>query len=286
MPKHRSSRKAVALVDALAKVYKANANASIALGQKKYLRGNRVNVPPHNAKSPTPSVNVPPLRSLPFYSSFKKQFEFWGLRQPTRKLVQRSVFLKHPITKTADLCSAIELLWDKEQREFQLAAIDLALSNRKLWTPDLLTSTFEFMIRNKSWWDTVDAIASSLVGPLVKSQLELSQEEDDDEDEDEEGEEEAVKEEEVVETEGKQKEREEQGELAEEHGEEEREEQKEGQYHSVLDVLDRWNEDENLWIRRTSIIYQLKYKHDTDTQRLFRYLLILSSLLFFYFLFT
>ncbi|KAL6055369.1 DNA alkylation repair protein [Balamuthia mandrillaris] len=151
-----------------------------------------------------------------------------------------------------------------EQREFQLAAIDLALSNRKLWTPDLLTSTFEFMLRNKSWWDTVDAIASSLVGPLVKSQLELGQDEDEDE---EEG---AVKEErqEEEETEGKQKEKEaEQGELAEEHGEEERE----GQYQSLLDVLDRWNHDENLWIRRTSIIYQLKYKHDTDTQRLFRY---------------
>ncbi|KAL6055370.1 DNA alkylation repair protein, variant 2 [Balamuthia mandrillaris] len=150
-----------------------------------------------------------------------------------------------------------------EQREFQLAAIDLALSNRKLWTPDLLTSTFEFMLRNKSWWDTVDAIASSLVGPLVKSQLELGQDEDEDE---EEG---AVKEErqEEEETEGKQKEKEaEQGELAEEHGEEERE----GQYQSLLDVLDRWNHDENLWIRRTSIIYQLKYKHDTDTQRLFR----------------
>ncbi|XP_059165606.1 uncharacterized protein LOC131948107 [Physella acuta] len=38
-------------------------------------------------------------------------------------------------------------------------------------------------------------------------------------------------------------------------------------------VLDQWNVDRNRWLCRTSIIFQLGYKADTDAERLFRYCL-------------
>lgn len=39
----------------------------------------------------------------------------------------------------------------------------------------------------------------------------------------------------------------------------------------LLKEMDRWIDDENLWIRRTALIFQLKWKKNTDTERLFNY---------------
>ena len=39
----------------------------------------------------------------------------------------------------------------------------------------------------------------------------------------------------------------------------------------LIPVMDRWIEDENLWIKRTALIFQLKWKQRTDTDRLFTY---------------
>jgi len=36
-------------------------------------------------------------------------------------------------------------------------------------------------------------------------------------------------------------------------------------------VVDRWNDDEDMWLRRTSILCQIGAKDRTDTERLFRY---------------
>ncbi len=44
-------------------------------------------------------------------------------------------------------------------------------------------------------------------------------------------------------------------------------------YPQKVDLMDEWNVDDNLWLNRTSIIYQLKYKKQTDLQRLSRYIL-------------
>lgn len=39
----------------------------------------------------------------------------------------------------------------------------------------------------------------------------------------------------------------------------------------LIEVMDGWIQDENLWIRRTALIFQLKWKKQTDTERLFNY---------------
>ena len=39
----------------------------------------------------------------------------------------------------------------------------------------------------------------------------------------------------------------------------------------LVNVMDDWAEDENLWLARTAILHQLHYKDDTDAERLFRY---------------
>ncbi|GAB5411846.1 MAG: DNA alkylation repair protein [Chlamydiales bacterium] len=42
-------------------------------------------------------------------------------------------------------------------------------------------------------------------------------------------------------------------------------------YPELLPEMDRWIEDENMWIRRSALIYQLKYKEKTDKERLFSF---------------
>ena len=42
---------------------------------------------------------------------------------------------------------------------------------------------------------------------------------------------------------------------------------------AVAPVMDRWIDDDDLWIRRTAILAQLKHKAETDADRLFRYCL-------------
>lgn len=39
----------------------------------------------------------------------------------------------------------------------------------------------------------------------------------------------------------------------------------------LLTTMDAWIGDTNMWIRRTALLFQLKYKANTDTQRLFLY---------------
>jgi 3-methyladenine DNA glycosylase AlkD len=39
----------------------------------------------------------------------------------------------------------------------------------------------------------------------------------------------------------------------------------------LVEVMDRWIDDDDIWLARTAIIHQLSYKDETDGDRLFRY---------------
>jgi len=123
------------LVAELSRVFAAAANAVVAAGQKKYMRN---------------------------------QFEFLGLSTPVRTSLEAEVFRKHVVRSEEELVNTINALWGKEHREFRYSAMNLASKYKKLWTPAML-STFERMLRQHSWWDTVDAISSKLVGQLLQT---------------------------------------------------------------------------------------------------------------------
>ena len=44
----------------------------------------------------------------------------------------------------------------------------------------------------------------------------------------------------------------------------------------IKPVTGRWNQSENIWLQRMSILFQLKYKKDTDLKLLFKYIQNLS----------
>jgi 3-methyladenine DNA glycosylase AlkD len=111
----------------------------------------------------------------------------------------------------------IERLWEMPQREFQYFGVDLLEKNVKNSDNSNLL-LIEFMITNKSWWDTVDSIAIRVVGGLFKNQPELT-----------------------------------------------------------IPYTEKWMASGNIWLQRTAILFQLKYKSNTDTDLLFKYILELKG---------
>lgn len=96
----------------------------------------------------------------------KGHFEFFGVSSPERKLAQRSF---HHTVKSMDIGILLDLtsqLWSHPMRECQYVAIDFLIARKRDLALSKLTEV-ERYITNKSWWDTVDALASHLVGQIL-----------------------------------------------------------------------------------------------------------------------
>ena len=166
----------------LTKLFRQHANAEKAAGAKAYMRN---------------------------------QFEYLGLTAPLRQSISKT-YINVKLPEYSELEIIVKELWQMPEREYQYFAVDLIAAFKKQWTKDII-KLFEFILVNKSWWDTVDA-ASNLTGPYFKLFP--------------------------------------------------------GQTNKITGY---WNESENFWLQRSSILFQLKYKKDTDTDLLKKYILALTS---------
>lgn len=147
----------------------------------------------------------------------KNKFKLFGLPTPLRKEIQKPFLLKENLAKKENLTKITKELWSKPQREFQYFAIDLNRKYlKKLEFQDI--ELFEMMITTQSWWDTVDLIATNLVGTYFKLFPE-----------------------------------------------------------QIIPITQKWMETDNIWLQRTCLIFQLKYKEDIDTQLMSDYILLLNG---------
>ncbi|NNK75385.1 MAG: DNA alkylation repair protein [Maribacter sp.] len=109
---------------------KRNSNAKIAAGQKAYMRN---------------------------------QFEFYGIKSPLRRQIQKPFLVKSYLPPKEDLEEIVKTLWNKPQREYQFIAQELVYKYiGQLNKNDI--GLLEYMVTHKSWWDTVDYIAINLIG--------------------------------------------------------------------------------------------------------------------------
>ena len=97
----------------------------------------------------------------------KDQFEFFGLKTPQRRAIQKPFLVKKYLPPKSELESLVKLLWSKPEREFHYFAQELGERYAKEFDQRDL-ELFEFMITHQSWWDTVDIIATKLVGVYFK----------------------------------------------------------------------------------------------------------------------
>ncbi|WP_233711641.1 DNA alkylation repair protein [Lederbergia citrisecundus] len=139
----------------------------------------------------------------------KNLFPFLGIRSPERTAITSGWLKSVGVVPNELLSSFIMELWERHEREYQYVALDYLVKKKKyLLETDI--DLVEYLIVTKSWWDTVDLIASHLVGVLFSKHP-----------------------------------------------------------HLIKTYGEKWIESENIWLQRTMILFQLKYKGQTDEQLLF-----------------
>jgi 3-methyladenine DNA glycosylase AlkD len=151
----------------------------------------------------------------PMKKYLKDKFEFYGLKSPLRKETQKQFWSKHEKPQDKDsLKTFVKALWEEPYRELHYQALEL-LERPIKKADDSWIEFIEYLITTNSWWDSVDGIASKIVGTYLKKYPNYNE-----------------------------------------------------QYPPI------WIESDNMWLRRTAILYQLKYKKETDWQRLQDYILL------------
>lgn len=151
-----------------------------------------------------------PLRATQMEHYLRNQFSFYGVMSVPRKEILAA--LKKDwldVLPEEDKRSLVRLLWEEEQRECQLLALEWMMKwNVKSILPEDI-DFFEWLITHKSWWDTVDGIAPNLVGKYAKRFPE-----------------------------------------------------------KMSMVLNHWENHDSFWIRRACLIYQLRFRDDTNLELL------------------
>jgi 3-methyladenine DNA glycosylase AlkD len=117
-----------------------------------------------------PSRDEPRARSMASY--MRDQFAFVGIPTPARVAIQREVVTGLPPPEERDLVAVATACWKRPEREYQYFACGY-LRRHVGGCSAGFVDTAERLITTKSWWDTVDELAQSVVGPLVAAHPEL-----------------------------------------------------------------------------------------------------------------
>jgi len=101
--------------------------------------------------------------AVPMAAYMRERFPFLGIRTPDRNRLLREFMKANPLPKGEELVHAAGGVWSLPEREFQYIAMVLYEKHRKHAEQSHI-DILEGLITDKSWWDTVDLIASRLIG--------------------------------------------------------------------------------------------------------------------------
>jgi 3-methyladenine DNA glycosylase AlkD len=146
--------------------------------------------------------------AVPMERYMKNQFLFLGIKTPLRRQLMKEFYEETGFLKKDFSEEFVKRAWSLPEREFQNAALDYGSKFLRKLEPGHLALLQE-LITNKSWWDTVDPLASNFVGALA------------------------------------------------------------ARFPELIPQIDQWTVDSNMWLRRTAILFQLKFKENTDEERLY-----------------
>lgn len=147
----------------------------------------------------------------------KNQFEFFGLKKDARQACEKQFFEVSGLPGYENLDKVCHSLWEQPQRECQHTAIVLSNKYAKQADDDFLT-LIEYMITQKSWWDTVDFVAAHHSGTYLSQRTER-----------------------------------------------------------IKEITGKWMQSGHMWLQRSALLFQLKYKTQTDFELMKSYILSLSS---------
>ncbi|MEL3972182.1 DNA alkylation repair protein [Rossellomorea oryzaecorticis] len=95
----------------------------------------------------------------------RNQFVFFGIKTPERNALMREFLKENGKPPVEELPAIVRSLWREPQRECQYAAMTLLDKRTRYLTKDDLP-LIEELILTGSWWDTIDLIASNMVGSI------------------------------------------------------------------------------------------------------------------------
>jgi 3-methyladenine DNA glycosylase AlkD len=106
-------------------------------------------------------------RAVAMRAYMRDQFDFLGIQSPQQRLLSREVLAGLGSPAEQDLRDIALGAWDLAEREFQYFACGVLRRHVRVCSAEFV-GTAEHLVVTKPWWDTVDALASRVVGPLVR----------------------------------------------------------------------------------------------------------------------
>lgn len=108
-----------------------------------------------------------PDRAVAQAAYMRDQFAYVGLASPAQRALARTVVAGLPEPTEDDLRVVVLRCWELKEREYQYFACDWMRTHIGVPGPGFL-ATIHTLITTKSWWDTVDPLATRVVGGLVQ----------------------------------------------------------------------------------------------------------------------
>lgn len=97
----------------------------------------------------------------------KNKFQFLGIKSTERKLLLKSFIAENGLPSNETIDTVVRNIWQQPARELHYVGMELAARKQFLIDKDRII-LIEWMLTHESWWDTVDYIASSVVGNWFK----------------------------------------------------------------------------------------------------------------------
>ncbi|GJJ01943.1 DNA alkylation repair protein [Duganella rhizosphaerae] len=107
-----------------------------------------------------------PDRAPAMRAYMRDQFDFLGVGTPQRRLAVKPLLQQLKGTGADNILNTAFALWEFQQREYQYVAIDLLAMHSKELELAHIPRLLE-LVQHKSWWDTVDALAT-VIGKVLR----------------------------------------------------------------------------------------------------------------------
>lgn len=92
---------------------------------------------------------------------------FFGLKTPQRRALQKAHMDRYGLPEVVELTAICRSAFAQQEREWHYCAVDLLQRMAKKLGAEQLPQVEE-LITTKSWWDTVDLLASNVAGVILQ----------------------------------------------------------------------------------------------------------------------
>jgi 3-methyladenine DNA glycosylase AlkD len=107
-----------------------------------------------------------PDKAVAMVAYVRGQFPYLGIPAPVQRTLAREVLAGLTPPAEADLRDIALACWQLPEREYHYFACQLLRRYVAICSADFIVTAKE-LLADKPWWDTVDPLASRVVGPLV-----------------------------------------------------------------------------------------------------------------------